>query len=91
MTSPRRSGTITRANCIFVGSLAVISFPPILVLLLTGLSGVKLMAIAVVTLPFSVLAGLFLTPLGVLGGWLFWLVGVQPAKRPMTGVERVFE
>jgi hypothetical protein len=48
-------------------------------------------SLATVALPFSILAGLFLTPLGTLGGWIFWLISVRPAKQEIGGVGRVFE
>jgi len=91
MTAPRRSGTITRANCIFAGGLSVVAFPLILMLLIGVLMGAELSALAAVALPFSVLAGLFLTPLGALGGWIFWLIGVRPAKLAPSSTARVFE
>jgi hypothetical protein len=31
---------------------------------------------------FGVLTGLFLIPFAALGGWVFWRVGVRPAKAP---------
>jgi hypothetical protein len=62
-----------------------------LTLLYAGIAGAALLALAVMTLPFSILAGMFLTPLGVLGGWVFWLVGVRPAQLPVSGIEQVFE
>lgn len=91
LTASRPSGTITCANCIFIGGLAAILFPPMLTLLYAGIVGAALVALAVMTLPFSILAGMFLTPLGVLGGWVFWLVGVRPAQLPVSGIEQVFE
>jgi hypothetical protein len=92
MTSRRRSGVITRGNCLFVGGLAAVLFVPMLTLVFiigtTGLAGADLLMMA---LPFSLLGGLFLSPLGVLGGWTFWLIGVRPAKLRTVGIERVFE
>jgi hypothetical protein len=89
MTAPRRSGWINRANCLFVGSLAAVLWPPAFSLLFIAVTGMT--SLVAMALPFSVLAGLFLTPLGGLGGWLFWLIGVRPAQPRIEGVERVFE
>jgi hypothetical protein len=91
MTSPRRSGAMTRGNCLFVGGLAAVLFPPALILLLLAAMDATSLTLATMALAFSTLLGLFLTPLGVLGGWIFWLIGVQPAKLAASDDERVFE
>jgi hypothetical protein len=90
-TSPRRSGTITRANCIFVGGLSAILFPPVTVAILAAIHGSPALDLATMFLPFSILFGLSTTPLGVLGGWIFWLIGVRPARLQTHDLDRVFE
>jgi hypothetical protein len=90
LTSPRRSGAITRGNCIFVGGLAAALFLPMLTVLFVGTMRVAAESLAMMALPYSLLGGLFLTPLGVLGGWIFWLIGVRPAKLRAVGVGDVF-
>jgi hypothetical protein len=91
VTAPRRFGTIARANCLFAGGLSVVLLPPVLMLLLIGMTGADAASFATMGLPFNIIEGLFLIPLGVLGGWIFWLIGVRPAKRSPSEVERVFE
>jgi hypothetical protein len=88
-TAPRRSGTITRANCIFVGALSAILFPPVTVAILFAIFGSP--APATIILPFSILFGLSITPLGVFGGWVFWAIGVRPAKPQLDQLDKVFE
>jgi hypothetical protein len=91
MTSRRRSGVITRGNCLFIGGLAAVLFIPMVMLIFIGATGVASADLLLMALPLSLLGGLFLSPLGVLGGWTFWLIGVRPAKHPTIGVEQVFE
>ena len=92
VTSPRRSGSITRAQCIFLGGLAAILFPSAFMVFAAVITAEPAtLAMAIAFSPISLLLGLFLTPLGVFGGWVFWLVGVRPAKPHMDQLEKVFE
>ena len=94
ITSPRRSGLITRANCIFIGGLAAVLFPAVFTVFLAALVIVVNPNVAhfpLVMLPWKLMVGLFLTPLGMLGGWIFWRIGVAPAKPPLGQINRVFE
>jgi len=36
------------------------------------------------------LAGLFLTPLGMFGGWMLWRIAIRPAARPLREIADVF-
>ena len=40
---------------------------------------------------FIVILGLFLIPFGTLGGWVFWRVGVHPARPRVIDVGTVFD
>jgi hypothetical protein len=90
-TSPRRSGAITRGNCLFVGGLTAVLFVPLLTLIFGAAVGVAAANLLMMALPFSMLGGLLLSPLGLLGGWVFWLIGVKPAQARPLGIEPVFD
>ena len=40
---------------------------------------------------FTLILGLFLIPFGALGGWVFWRVGVYPARPRTIDVAPVFD
>ena len=40
---------------------------------------------------FAVFAGLLLIPFGTFGGWVFWRVGVRPARPKVSDVTAVFD
>jgi hypothetical protein len=89
VTSPRRSGAITRANCLFLGGLGAVIYPPMVAGLTVAFTDT--MVLAILALPIAILAGLSILPFGVLGGWIFWRIGVRPAKSWPHGIEHVFE
>jgi hypothetical protein len=91
LTSPRRSGTITRGSCLFVGGLTGVFFPTVVVLLFLAAVDEISLELMTMALAYNLLGGLFLMPLGVIGGWTFWLVAVRPAKLQPGAIERVFE
>jgi hypothetical protein len=87
--SPRRSGAITRVDCLFLGGLAAALYPPLLAGIALAMPGTR--PFATIGLPLSAPAGLLIVPLGVLGGWIFWRVGVYPAQPKVLNVATVFD
>ena len=45
----------------------------------------------VAMIPDCLVIGLFLSPFGLLGGWILWRIGVRPAPLPVPDVTAVFD
>jgi len=91
----RRRGTVARTDCLLLGMLLTCVYPVYAI----GFS----LAFGVVPngIPADmglvggglalILFGLSLTPIGLLSGWLFWRVGVRPARPKDTVIAPVFD
>ncbi|WP_395019914.1 hypothetical protein [Dongia sp.] len=80
----RRRGSVARTDCLLLGILLT-SFYPVYGIgfsLAFGVipAGIPADASLIVVALAIVLFGLLLTPIGLLSGWLFWRVGVRPAR-----------
>jgi hypothetical protein len=106
-TFVRHRGFTGRTECILIGTVIAVTTPVIFWFVLDlGLIHVRLfldlfpkslgrpmpgpISFWKVTWE-SVLIGIYLSPLGLFGGWLFWRIGVRPAKMPTVDLAPVFD
>jgi hypothetical protein len=90
-----RRGGVRMRDCLFSEAFAFCLFPSLEVVLKFGLGvGGDLIggqAGAGGILFHIVATALAYLPFGLLSGWIFWRIGVQPAKEPEVGVAAVFD
>jgi uncharacterized membrane protein AbrB (regulator of aidB expression) len=90
----RRRGTVSRRDCLLMGTLLTCCFP-----VCAGVAAF-LMGVSLDTgdgdgllrqfVTFAAV-GIMLIPCGLLSGWILWRFGVRPAPEPFTEVAGVFE
>jgi len=88
----RRSGILRRRDCFLLGTLLTSLFPPLVVVIMAWISpdpespdfpwAFEGVAIGV---------GILLIPFGLLTGWIFWRVGVRPARAQDIDSAPVFD
>jgi hypothetical protein len=97
----RRRGVLSRIECLLLGIAAAFVLPPVAELLSividwitanpdTGVPGDPWDAAGFFDIFFIGLA-IALMPFGLLGGWIFWRVGVRPAVTTVGDVAPVFD
>jgi hypothetical protein len=81
----RSSAVVRRADCLVIGMIVISLDVPVLSLLslLAEVSSFRF-ANAFGRLVSAILYGGLVTPLGLLGGWLFWRIAVRPLPAPRT-------
>jgi hypothetical protein len=93
--SPRRSGTITRSQCLYLGGVAGMLFPAAFLIFFSAVTAMldpgAMSEYFLEGLMINLVVGVFFSPFGILGGWLLWRISVRPAKPTLDAVEQVFE
>jgi len=101
----RRRGFVRRAHCLLLGAFLAFSLPAASLATskaidwMTSTTPVQadeefefehdFLGVSDGTLVFVV--GVFLIPFGTLGGWVFWRIGVYPARPKLVHVATVFD
>jgi hypothetical protein len=82
-----------RVDSLLLGAVGAALFPTVYVFAYSIGAGEadKFADIGLDSLAFLGLLGLAATPFGLLGGWLFWRIGVRPAIAPPTDLAPVFD
>jgi len=95
----RLGGTVRRAHCLLLGTFLAFSLPYVGFLVGEAVDSILgpepsadvLFLLRSPSLGFSLVLGLILSPFGALGGWVFWRVGVYPARSKLVDVAPVFD
>jgi hypothetical protein len=87
----RIRGTISRVECLMLGCGSAFLLPTFLVTAADTIDRMAAPQISVRVLQYCAVAGLFALPFGLFGGWLFWRIGVRPARETAPDVSAVFE
>ncbi len=98
----RRRGFVRRLDCLLLGVLLAFSLPA--VAMGTDIAVDRIQGVPAVDSgftgdsyhgpsdgPLALLLGVLLVPFGMLGGWVFWRVGVRPAPIRTVDVAAVFD
>jgi hypothetical protein len=93
----RLRGTVRRGDCLLLGAGLAFTLPLIANVADTLIDwataaqndpdGWTTRAFEPLPSPFLLMLSAFLTPFGVLGGWVFWRAGVRPAAMPPVDAE----
>lgn len=89
----RTRGKIGRSECLLLGIALMLVLPIVIFLVISADSGSPGLAEATAgfTPPWILISvGIFLI-LGLISGWVFWGIGVRPAKTPVAASASVFE
>jgi hypothetical protein len=90
-TITRWRGEIARYECLLLGFGSSFLFPSALFGSMPLLRGEPPQWFEWGDLQYLAMVGLICAPFGVLGGWLFWRLGIRPAKAPTTDFAAVFD
>jgi len=90
-TMTRLRGQIARHECLLLGFGSSFLFPSALFSGMPLLHGAPPQWFAWGDFQYLAMFGLICAPFGVFGGWLFWRLGIRPAKAPTTDFAAVFD